>query len=64
MAKSEDLRRLASRMVVVAKRTKDPTIAETLSMQAGELLNRAQDLEAGTSPVPRDSDRSHAPRQR
>ena len=38
MAKSEDLRRLASRMVVVAKRTKDPTIAETLSMQAGELL--------------------------
>jgi hypothetical protein len=47
MADSEHLRRLASRLLVVAKRTKDPAIAESLSMRAGELLEKAQDQEAG-----------------
>ena len=45
MAKSEHLRRLASRMLLVAKRTKDPVIAESLSMQASDLLDQAQDVE-------------------
>jgi hypothetical protein len=56
--KAEHLRRLASRMLLVAKRTKDPAIAESMSMQAGELLDQAQDLEAGPSPAHRDSDKS------
>ena len=45
MAKSEHLRQLASRMLLVAKRTKDPAIAKSLSMQAGDLLAQAQDVE-------------------
>ena len=52
MAKSEHLRRLASRMLLVAKRTKDPAIAESLSMQAGDLLAQAQDVEADAPTVP------------
>jgi hypothetical protein len=55
--KAEHLRRLASRMLLVAKRTKDPAIAESMSMQAGELLDQAHDLEAGPFPAHRDSDK-------
>jgi hypothetical protein len=46
------LRRLASRMLLVAKRTKDPALAESLSMQAGDLLDQAQDVEADAPTVP------------
>ena len=55
MAKSEHLWRLASRMLLVAKRTKDPAIAESLSMQAGDLLAQAQDVEADAPLFPRDA---------
>jgi hypothetical protein len=39
MAKSEELRRQDSRPLLVAKRPKDPLIAESCSAQAGELLD-------------------------
>jgi hypothetical protein len=56
MAKSEDLRRQASRLLTVAKRTKDHIVAERLSLQAGELLDQAQSLEDPASRP--DSDKS------
>jgi hypothetical protein len=56
MAKSEELRRQASRLLLVAKRTKDPAMAKSFSMLAGELLDQAQELEA-----PHDSDKRNPP---
>jgi hypothetical protein len=46
MARSEELRRQASRLLLVAKKTKDPLIAASCSVQAGELLDQAHELEA------------------
>jgi hypothetical protein len=59
MAKSEELRRQASRLLLVAKRTKNPAMAESFLMQAGELLDQAQELEA-----PHDSDKRDPPTER
>ena len=58
MAKPEELRRRASHLLLVAKRTKDPVVSESCSMQASELLDQAQDLEAAPSAAHRDDDKS------
>ena len=58
MAKPQDLRRRASHLLLVAKRTKDPVVAESCSMQASELLDQAQDLEAAPAAAHSDDDKS------